>query len=98
LLQLVRELMPSLVKTLRRWYSTVRGLMNSRADLGVGQGFAGQFGDLGLLRGEAAGGLDGAFAGGLAGGSQFASGALGDINRGSGWERTLNADVKPQSW
>jgi hypothetical protein len=59
----------------------------SRADLGVGQGFAGQFGDLGLLRGEAAGGLDGAFAGGLAGGSQFASGALGDINRGSGWER-----------
>ena len=29
----LRELMPSLVKTLRRWYSTVRGLMNSRAPI-----------------------------------------------------------------
>jgi hypothetical protein len=26
----LRELMPSLVKTLRRWYWTVRALMNSR--------------------------------------------------------------------
>ena len=29
----LRELMSSLVKTLRRWYSTVRGLMNSRAPI-----------------------------------------------------------------
>ena len=29
----LRELMPSLVKTLRRWYSTVRGLMNSWAPI-----------------------------------------------------------------
>src|ERR1700754_4254429 len=29
----LRELMPSLVKTLRRWYLTVRGLMNSRVPI-----------------------------------------------------------------
>ena len=29
----LRELMSSLVNTLRRWYSTVRGLMNSRAPI-----------------------------------------------------------------
>ena len=49
----LRELMPSLVNTLRRWYSTVRGLMNSWAPI---SGFVcpsrGEPGDLRLLRGE----------------------------------------------
>jgi hypothetical protein len=29
----MRELTPSFVKTVRRWYSTVRGLINSRAPI-----------------------------------------------------------------
>src|SRR6202022_4323773 len=29
----LRELMPSFMKTLRRWYLTVRGLMNSRVPI-----------------------------------------------------------------
>jgi len=49
----------------------------SRADLSIRQGFAGQFGDLGLLDGELAGVFDKAFSGGLAGSEQFASGPLG---------------------
>ena len=49
----LRELMPSLVKTLRRWYSTVRGLMNSRAPIsGFVWPVAGEPGDLRLLRRE----------------------------------------------
>ena len=35
----LRELMPSFMKTLRRWYWTVRGLMNKRTPI---SGFAGR--------------------------------------------------------
>ena len=41
--------MSSLVKTLCRWYSTVRGLMNSRAAISGSNSFAGQQCDLPLL-------------------------------------------------
>src|SRR5438309_11436415 len=47
-----------------------------RADLGVGEAVAGEPGDLGLLGGEPAAGLDGAFAGGLARGPQLVFGTL----------------------
>jgi hypothetical protein len=48
------------------------------ADLGVGEAVAGGPGDLGLLGGELAAGLDGAFAGALAGGRQLSARALGE--------------------
>ena len=63
--------MPSLVKTFRRWYWTVRRAdEHAGADLRIGQAVAGHPRDLRLLRGELliAGGdaaLAGRFAGGL---------------------------------
>ena len=47
----LRERMPSFVNTLCRWYSTVRGLMNSSAPIsGFVRPFCGEPGDLRLLR------------------------------------------------
>ena len=75
----LRELMSSFMKTLRRWYSTVRGLMNSlRADLRVRQPVAGQPGDLRLLGREHVARLVGAPARGLTRGQELAAGALGE--------------------
>ena len=71
--------MSSLVNTLRRCHSTVRGLMNScGADLGVRQSVAGEPGDLRLLRREHVARLDRALAHRLAGGQELAAGALGE--------------------
>ena len=71
--------MPSFGNTLRRWYSTVRGLMNSWAPI---SGFVcpsrGEPRDLRLLRRERVARLGGATARGLAGGQQLAAGALGE--------------------
>ena len=50
----LRELMSSLVNALRRWYSTVRELMNSSADLRVRLSLRGEPRDLRLLGGYAA--------------------------------------------
>ena len=75
----LRELMSSFANTLRRWYSTVRGLMNSWAPI---SGFVcpsrGEAGDLRLLRREDVARLVGAPAHRLAGGQQLAAGALGE--------------------
>ena len=55
--------MPSLVKTFRRCHSTVRGLRKSCAAIsGLVQPFAGEPGDVVLLRGQLVAGLDGAAA------------------------------------
>ena len=71
--------MSSLPKTLWRWYSTVRGLMNSRAPISgfdrpsrASRAIWASWAVSPLL------GLDGALAGGLAGGQQLARGALGE--------------------
>ena len=53
--------------------------MNSRAAIcGFDSPVAGKPGDLGLLRGQLTAGLDGALAGGLAGGQQLAAGPLSE--------------------
>ena len=67
------------MNTLRRWYSTVRGLMKSwPADLGVRMTLRSEAGDLRLLRGEHVARLDRALAYRLAGGRQLATSALGE--------------------
>ena len=70
--------MSSLVKTLPRWYWTVRGDRNSRAPISGLTAIAGQPGDLRLLSGQLDPGGDGALAGGLAGGLQLAAGPPGE--------------------
>ena len=74
-----RELMPSLANTLCRWYSTVRGLMNSWAPISgfespsrASRAICASWAVSSSLR------LDRALAGGLAGGQQLARGALGE--------------------
>ena len=75
----LRELMPSLRKTLRRWYLTVRGLMNSRVPIsGFDESVAGEARDQRLLGGELVAGLGRASANGLAGGQQLVPGPLGE--------------------
>ena len=70
-----REVMPGLVKTLPKWYWTVRGLRNSREAIsGVGQATGGQPGDLCLLRGQLHRSGDGGLEGSPAGGPQLAAG------------------------
>jgi len=73
----LREWIPSFENTLRRCYSTVRGLRNSRTDLRVRQPVAGQLGDLPLLRGWLVARLDRPFAHPFAGRQQLGPGALG---------------------
>ena len=74
-----RDLIPSLVNTLFRCYSTVRGLRNSRgADLRVGQPVACQTGDLLLLGGELVARLDRALAHLPTRRQQLVAGALGE--------------------
>ena len=71
--------MPSLVNTLRRWYSTVRGLMNSWAPI---SGFVSPSPASRAICASCAvsssRSLDRALADRLAGGQQLATGALGE--------------------
>jgi hypothetical protein len=75
--------MPSFVKTLLRWYLTVRGLMNSRAPISALNSRFWPAARLGLLRGQrladpgGAGGPRGALAGRPGGGRQLAAGPFG---------------------
>ena len=75
----VREVMSSLVKTLRKWYWTVRGLMNSRAPI---SGFESPSrASRAICRSWAVSSsrdLHRALADGLAGGQQLAAGAVGE--------------------
>jgi hypothetical protein len=65
--------MSSLLKTLCRWYSTVRGLMKSWAAIsGLDRPSPGEPGDLGLSGGELGRGISRACAYALAGGMQLA--------------------------
>ena len=73
-----RELMPSLVKTLRRCHSTVRADEQLGGDLRVGLAIGGEPGDVRLLRGELPARLDRALAHGLAGGQQLVPGPFGE--------------------
>ena len=75
----LRELMSSLVNTLRRWYSTVRGLMNSLAPISgfvclslASRAICASWGVRIVARLHRAPGR------GLAGGQQLAAGALGE--------------------
>ena len=71
--------MSSFVKTLRRWYSTVRGLMNSWAPIsGFVCPWAARRATCAFLRRELVEGVDGAFADGFSGGGEFAAGAFGE--------------------
>jgi hypothetical protein len=71
--------MSSLVKTLRRWYLTVRGLMNSSAPIsGLERPSRARRATCGLLSGELVAGLRRALAGSLARGQQLALGLLGE--------------------
>src|SRR4051794_35574665 len=70
--------MPSLVKTLRRWYATVCRLMNSRAPISAFERPSQARRDLGLLGGQLVAGLDGAFADMLAGRQELALGPSGE--------------------
>ncbi len=75
----LREVMSSLPKTLWRWYSTVRGLMNSRAPIsGLERPSRASRAIWASRARELIRRSDGAFAGGLAGGLQLARGALGE--------------------
>ena len=72
-------MIPSFVNTLRRWYSTVRGLMNSCAPIsGFVRPSRASRAIWASCGGELVARLDGALAGGLAGGQQLAAGALGE--------------------
>ena len=74
----MRELISSFVNTLCRWYSTVRGLMNSCAPIsGFEWPSRASSSDLGLLRGELIACVCCAFAHRLAGGRQLAARTLG---------------------
>jgi len=70
-----REVMSSLVKTMPKWYWTVRGFRNSQeAIFRVGQATGGQPGDLCLLCGQLYRSGDGGLAGSPAGGPKLAAG------------------------
>ena len=74
----MRDVMSSFWKTLRRWYWTVRWLMKSCAPIsGLERPSWASRGDLCFLGCERAAGFVGAFARGLAGGLELATGALG---------------------
>ena len=75
----MRELIPSFVNTLRRCYSTVRGLMNSWAPISgfVSPSRASRATCASCAR-QRVERLDGALAHRLAGGQQLAPGALGE--------------------
>jgi hypothetical protein len=88
--------MASLVKTLCRWYSTVRELMNSRAAIsGFGQAGAGQPGDLVLPGGKPGWGIGAALADPLAGGTQLARGTFGEPVGSHGGEHLVGGAQLP---
>ena len=74
----MRELMLSLANTLWRWYSTVRGLMNSRPPISALESQSRASGDLGLLGGQGAGGVGAGSGDGPASRPQLACRALGE--------------------
>ena len=93
-----RELMPSLVKTFCRWYSTVCGLRNSWAAIsGLDKPDPGQPGDLGLLGVSSPSRGGGALAGGLAGGQQLAAGPFGErLHADRGEHVVRGAQLRPR--
>jgi hypothetical protein len=87
----LREVMPSLAKTLRKWYWTVCALMKSRVPIsGVREPVARQPGDLCFLGGQLVASLDGALAGGHASGPQLAARPLRERLRADPLEHAVS--------
>ena len=79
----------SLVKTLARWYSTVRGLRNSWAAISRLDKPARASRAIWVLGGELVARAGGAPAGGLAGGQQLPAGPLGERLHADGGEHLV---------
>jgi hypothetical protein len=86
----LREVMPSLAKTLRKWYWTVCADEEPGADLGVREPVARQPGDLCFLGGQLVASLDGALAGGHASGPQLAARPLRERLRADPLEHAVS--------
>jgi hypothetical protein len=85
--------MLSFVQTLRRWYSTVRGLTKSRVPIWIGETLARQACDLRFAVRELAGRLHRAFAGPLARGQELATRAVREGLDAHGGEHVVGAPL-----